>query len=156
MLTISNDVDLLKSLTKTLIDSVDGYRNAAANDRAGTLKEMFLERAVERQFAVERLQRAIREMGGEVDDSPSFGAQVHQRWLDLKSSIEGGDEDAILSGVAFGESYLQQKFQESVDEQSVQGRARLALEEAYASVCAGFHEIQAIKMAREGAGAETA
>ena len=150
MLAIANDVDLLKSLSTTLIDSVHGYREAAEHADEG-LREMFLLAAAERHLAVERLQQRIRELGGEPDNAPSLMGQVHQRWLAIRSAIEGGDENAILDEVESGESYLQQKFQESVDDESVQGEARRAIEEAYESVCARFDQVQSIRRARDAA-----
>jgi uncharacterized protein (TIGR02284 family) len=149
MLAITNDVDLLKSLTTTLIDSVNGYRDAAANAQAGSLRDLFLESAVERQLAVEKLQRTIADLGGEVDDDPSLIGQAHQRWLDLRAALDGGDEDAILAEVERGESYLQQKFQESVDDSSVQGEARRAIEQAYESVCARYDQVRSLQRRRE-------
>lgn len=148
MLAIANYVDLLKTLATTLIDSVNGYRDAAENAPSGTLRELFLESAVERQFAVDRLQETIRQLGGEVDDDPSLLGQAHQRWLDLKAMLEGGDEDAILAEVERGESYLQQKFEESVGDESVRGPARAAIDEAYRSVCRRFEQVKAIREAR--------
>lgn len=151
MLAIANDVDLLKSLTKTLIDSVNGYRDAAADARSEKLRQLFLESAVERQLAVDKLQQAIGELGGDHDDEPSVLGRTHQRWLDLRSLIEDGDEDAILAEVERGESYLQQKFQESIDDSSVQGDARRAIEQAYESVCARFDQIRSLRRAAEHA-----
>ena len=147
-LSITTDVELLKTLTKTLIDSVHGYREAAAHDGAGELRDLFLESAVERQLAVEKMQDKIRALGGTVVDEPSLAGQLHQRWLDLKAAIEGNDEDAILEEVSRGESYLQQKFQESIDDDSVRGEARRAIEMAYESVCARYDQVQALRRER--------
>jgi uncharacterized protein (TIGR02284 family) len=152
MLAITNDVDLLKSLTTTLIDSVNGYRDAAENTRSANLRDLFLESAVERQLAVERLQETIRELGGEIDDDPSVLGQAHQRWLDLRTLIQGEDDDAVLAEVERGESYLQQKFQESVDDDSVGGEARRAIEQAYESVCARYDQVRSLQRARERSG----
>jgi uncharacterized protein (TIGR02284 family) len=152
MLAITNDVDLLKSLTTTLIDSVNGYRDAAENTRSANLRDLFLESAVERQLAVERLQKTIRELGGEIDDDPSVLGQAHQRWLDLRTLIQGEDDDAVLAEVERGESYLQQKFQESVDDDSVGGEARRAIEQAYESVCARYDQVRSLQRARERSG----
>jgi len=154
VLAITNDVDLLKTLATTLIDSVNGYRDAAANDPGGNLRNLFLECAVERQLAVEKLQQRIRELGGEVDDDPSLLGQAHQRWLDLKAAIDAGDEDGILAEVERGESYLQQKFQESIDDDSIHGIARRAIEEAYESVCARYNQVRLIQDARTPARAQ--
>jgi len=150
MLAIATDLDLLKTLATTLIDSVEGYRDAAAHDEKGRLRDLFLESAKERRKAVERLQQVIRGLGGDDDVGPSFNGQVHQLWLDLKVAMQSGDEDAILDEVEFGESYLQQKFQAALEDDSVKGEARAAIEEAYQSVCARYEQIRSIRWARKG------
>lgn len=138
----------LNTLIETLIDSVNGYEDAAGNLEGNSrLTEIFRERASERQRVVEDLRTEVRRLGGEPEDSGTFLGKTHQRFLDLKAAVAGRDEKAIVNEVERGEDYLKGKFEAAMNHKDLPAEARIAVEEAWQSVKAGHDEMSQLKHA---------
>ena len=145
----SDEITTLNSLTATLIDSVNGYRDAAENSESGRFQQLFRTNADERDRLVEDLRAEVRRLGGDPEDSATFLGQAHQRWLDLKAAITGRDEKAIINEVERGEDYLKSKFQAALDNDLLTGESRTVVERAYQSVLKGHDQISSIKHGME-------
>jgi uncharacterized protein (TIGR02284 family) len=136
----------LNTLTATLIDSVTGFEDAAANlDSDSRLQSLFRDRAIERQRVVEELRSEVRRLGGDPEDSGSFLGKTHQRFLDLKAVVAGRDEKAIVNEVERGEDYLKGKFEAALEGTDLTGESRAAVERAYQSVRSGHDQVSALK-----------
>jgi uncharacterized protein (TIGR02284 family) len=138
----NNDVTVLNSLIKTLNDSIQGYQESAkdiGNQRFATL---FQERAQERQQVVTELQAAVARMGGDPDAGGSLLGAAHHAFVNLKSTITGKDDDAVLAEVQRGEEYLRDKFDTAIAEGGLSPTARDVVQEAAQSVRQGADQIR--------------
>ena len=147
-----DEIAILNTLTATLIDSVNGYEDAAANSDSEQFRAMFRERATERTSAVEELRAEVRRLGGEPEDDGSFMGKTHQRFLDLKAAVTGRDEKAIVNEVERGEDYLKEKFETALNSETLTGDCRAAVERAFQSVRSGHDKMSALKHGMEAAG----
>ena len=141
----TDEITTLNTLTATLIDSVNGYRDAAANSESGRFQELFRTNADERARIVEDLRAEVRRLGGEPEDDQSTLGMLHQRWLDLKAAITGRDEKAIINEVERGEDYLKGKFTAALNNGHLSGESRAVVERAHQSVLKGHDQISSIK-----------
>ncbi len=139
-----NDVSTLETLTTTLIDSVNGYRDAAADAEGHQFQQLFREMADERSRIAEDLRSEIRRLGGNPPDDGSFLGKTHQRFMDLKSAITGRDDKAIINEVERGEDYLKDKFETALNSDT-DPQIRSAIERAYQSVRRGHDRVRDIK-----------
>ena len=146
------EVGTLQTLTTTLIDSINGYEDAATNSENPRFQQIFRERAGERQQAVESLRTEIRRLGGDPPDDGSFMGKTHQAWLDLKAAITGRDDKAIINSVETGEDYLKEKFETALRSDELSGEARQAVEQAYQSVRSGHDQMSQLKHGMEAGG----
>jgi uncharacterized protein (TIGR02284 family) len=142
-------ITALNTLTTTLIDSVNGYEDAAANTENQQFQQLFRERATERRQVVEDLRAEVRRAGGEPSDDGSFMGQTHQRWLDLKAAVTGRDDKAIINEVERGEDYLKEKFETALNSDELTGESRAAVERAYQSVREGHDRMSQLKHGME-------
>jgi len=141
-----DEISTLNTLIATLIDSVNGYEDAASNlEGDSRLRQMFRERAGERQRCVEDLRSEVRRLGGNPEDDGSFMGKTHQRFLDLKAAIAGRDEKAIVDEVERGEDYLKEKFETALKDGDLSGECRAAIERAYQSVRSGHDQMSELK-----------
>src|SRR3954453_13392660 len=140
-----DEISTLNTLIATLIDSITGYEDAAANSEAGRFAQIFRERAGERQRCVEELRAEVRRLGGNPEDDGSFMGKTHQRFLDLKAAITGRDEQAIINEVERGEDYLKEKFETALNDGPLSGESRALVEQAYQSVRSGHDQISQLK-----------
>ena len=141
----TDEITALNTLTATLIDSVKGYRDAAANSESGRFQELFRTNADERSRVVEDLRAEVSRLGGEPEDDQSTMGALHQRWLDLKAAVTGRDDKAIINEVERGEDYLKEKFEAALNSDHLSGESRAVVERAYQSVRKGHDQVASIK-----------
>ena len=140
-----DQITTLNTLIATTIDSVTGYEDSAQNVENDRLRQIFRERADERQRVVEELRSEVRRLGGDPEDSGSFLGKTHQRFEDLKAAITGRDEKAIVNEVERGEDYLKEKFETALDSDALSGESRSVVENCYQSVRSGHDQISQLK-----------
>ena len=140
---------ILNTLTATLIDSVNGYRDAAEDANSGRFQQMFRERADERSRLAEELRAEVRRVGGDPEDSGSFMGKTHQGFMNLKSAITGRDDKAIINEVERGEDYLKEKFETALNNADLPTECRSVVERVYQSVRKGHDQIAQLKHGME-------
>jgi uncharacterized protein (TIGR02284 family) len=141
----SDEISVLNTLIATTIDSVTGYEDSATNVDNERLREIFRQRANERQEVVEDLRSEVRRLGGEPEEGGTFLGKTHQRFEDLKAAITGRDEKAIVNEVERGEDYIKEKFEAALNGQELTAESRAVLERAYQSVRSGHDQISRLK-----------
>lgn len=141
----NDQISTLNGLIETTLDSITGYEDSAQNIDNERLREIFRQRANERQQVVSDLREAVRRLGGEPEESGSLLGKAHQRFEDLKAAITGRDEKAIINEVERGEDYLKEKFETALSSGSLSGESRAVVERAYQSVRSGHDQISALK-----------
>ncbi|MFC7536765.1 PA2169 family four-helix-bundle protein [Sphingomonas sp. GCM10030256] len=139
----------LNTLTATLIDSVNGYSDAAEDAQLGRFQQIFRQRADERSKLAEELRAEVRRLGGNPEDDGSFLGAAHQRFMDLKSAITGRDDKAIINEVERGEDYLKEKFETALNNVDLQPESRSVVERVYQSVRQGHDQIRDLKHGME-------
>jgi|SRR5947209_1564870 len=144
-----DEISTLNTLIATTIDSITGYEDSAQNIENERLREIFRQRANERQRVVEELRSEVRRLGGDPEDSGSFMGKTHQRFEDLKAAITGRDEQAIINEVERGEDYLKDKFETALKSGDLSGETRATVERAYQSVRSGHDQISQLKHGME-------
>lgn len=145
----STEISTLNTLIATTIDSINGYEDSAKNIDNERFREIFRQRANERQQVVEELRSEVRRLGGDPEDSGSFMGKAHQRFEDLKAAITGRDEKAIIDEVERGEDYLKGKFEAALKGDTLKGDSRAVVERCYQSVRSGHDQISELKHGME-------
>jgi uncharacterized protein (TIGR02284 family) len=143
--THSDEISALNTLIATTIDSITGYEDSAKNIDNERFREIFRQRANERQQVVQDLRAEVRRLGGEPEEGGSFLGKAHQRFEDLKAAITGRDEKAIINEVERGEDYLKEKFETALNSETLSGESRAVVERAYQSVRSGHDQISQLK-----------
>ena len=144
--TRQDEISTLNTLINSLMDSVNGFEDAASNlDGSSRLQELFRERANERNRVVEDLRGEVRRLGGDPENDGSFLGKTHQRFMDLKAAIAGRDEKSIINEVERGEDYLKEKFETAIESGKLSGESRAAVERAYQSVRSGHDQVSQLK-----------
>ena len=144
-----DEISTLNTLIATTIDSVTGYEDAASNLDSPRLAEIFRKNASDRQQVVQDLRSEVSRLGGNPEDEGSFMGKTHQRFLDIKAAVAGRDEKTIVNEVERGEDYLKEKFETALNDGSLSGEARAAVERCYQSVRQGHDQISQLKHGME-------
>jgi len=145
----SGEISTLNTLIATTIDSITGYEDSAQNVDNERFRQIFRQRADERQRVVEQLRAEVRRLGGNPEDDGSFLGKAHQRFEDLKAAITGRDEKAIINEVERGEDYLKGKFETALGGDTLSGDSRAVVEQCFQSVRSGHDQMSQLKHGME-------
>ena len=96
-------ISTLDDLIETCRDGQNGFKEAAENVKSPELKTFFKEVAAERAQFVNELQLEIRRLGGEPAKSGSAAGALHRAWMEIKGTLTGKEDHAILSECERGE-----------------------------------------------------
>ncbi len=145
----SHDISTLNTLIATTIDSVEGYTEAAKDSDSGRFGSIFTSRASERREVASRLQQEVVRLGGRAEDDGTMLAGAHRMFLNLKASMTGHDDKAIVNEVEAGEDHIKAKFEDALAGRQLSPEVRQLIEACYASVKAGHDEMRDIKRAMQ-------
>lgn len=138
-----NEVEILNELLMLTIDSITGYREAAAETRNRALQRCFLRRANDRQHIADRIAEVVEALGGEPADSGTRLGAAHRVFLNLRELLASGDA-AAMHEVARGESFLRSRYERALRSGSLASRSRDAVHAAYGSVWSGVRAVHGL------------
>jgi uncharacterized protein (TIGR02284 family) len=137
---------VLNQLIETCKDGEEGYRTAARCVANSDLKVLFTSYAEQRaQFAAE-LQAEVRRLGGDPEKSGSLVGALHRGWTNLKSSVGGADEAAIVAECERGDDMARKSYEEALG-QSLPADVHAIVSRQFASVKEAHGRIHALEMA---------
>ena len=141
----SHDIRTLIGLIATTIDSVDGYRTSASDVENPRFAELFTARASERSSVAEQLRGEVKRLGGNPEDDGTLLAAGHRAFVNLKATVTGRDDQAIVNEVERGEDHIKAKFEDALKDDSLSPSCRTVVETAYGSVKSGHDEMRDLK-----------
>jgi uncharacterized protein (TIGR02284 family) len=151
-MTNDNVISTLNGLIETCKDGQEGFQQAAEGVQNSDLKSAFYEYAQQRaQFAGE-LQSAVRELGGDPENSSSLAGMLHRGWINIKSAVTGQDDKAILSEAERGEDSAKNMYSEAL-EQELPANIRSIVERQSAAVQQAHDRVKAMRDAARTASA---
>jgi len=104
-------IECLNDLIETCRDGENGFQTAANHVKNSDLHKLFSKYSIQRaQFASE-LESEVRQLGGSPSSTGSVSAAFHRGWMNIKSIVTGGSEDAILAECERGEDAAVQNYQ---------------------------------------------
>ena len=104
-------IEYLNDLIETCRDGENGFQTAAKHVKDPELKKFFSQSSDQRaQFASE-LQSEVRQLGGIPAKAGSVSAAFHRGWMNIKSIVMGGSDDAIVAECERGEDAAVENYQ---------------------------------------------
>ena len=104
----------LNELIETSRDGEAGFRTCADGVKNAQLKQMFEQAADRCRHAVGELQAKVRSLGGDPERSGSISGALHRDWVDIKSTITGMDEAAVLAECERGEDVAKRTYEQAL------------------------------------------
>lgn len=144
-----HDIKTLNSLIETVIDSADGYAEAAKASEGSRFTPIFFRRGSERQELTVQLQDEVRALGGEPEDNGTLLAGAHRMFLNLRNSMSS-DDTTIVDQVEAGEDHIKHTFEDALGDAELSPAVKAVIEDAYAVVKDGHDEIRDLKHSLHG------
>ena len=132
-----NGLGALETITRTVADSVNGFRGAADHIQSQQFRALVEQLAGDRERIRDELQGELNRRGGPSEPGQSTLGQLHQAWLDLKARLVGPDDRAVHAEVERGEDYLKEQFETVMSREAMDEDIRAILERAYHRICDG-------------------
>jgi uncharacterized protein (TIGR02284 family) len=107
-------VDTLNDLIETCKDGEQGFRQCAEHTKSTQLKQIFLSRAGDCQQGASELQAIVTRLGGKADTGSSTTGKLHHIWVDVKSTLTGDDDQAILNECERGEDAALERYRDAI------------------------------------------
>jgi uncharacterized protein (TIGR02284 family) len=104
----------LNDLIETSRDGEQGFRTCADGVKSAQLKQMFQQAANRCAQAVSELQAKVRALGGDPERRGSVSGSLHRAWVDIKSTITGMDEAAVLAECERGEEVATKAYKDAL------------------------------------------
>lgn len=145
----SHDIKVLNHLAVGVVDSADGYAEAAAETEEPRYRDLFLRRSEERRQVATDLQTAVRGMGGQPEDEGSILAKAQRAFMDIKHALLR-DEAAVVGSVEGGETLLRARFDHALTDAALSATTKETIRRAYAAVKTGHDEMHLLRRSLEG------
>ena len=146
-----NVISTLNGLIETCRDGQNGFQTAAEGITNSELKTLFHGYAQQRARFVGELQTEVRRLGGDPENMGSVAATLHRGWINIKSTVTGKDESAIIAECERGEDSAVSTYRDALDE-DLPANIRTIVDRQYADIKQAHDRIRAIERA-SGAGA---
>ncbi len=104
-------IETLNNLIETSRDGEEGFRTCAEGVKNAEVKQMLEHAATRCGQAVSELQTKVRSLGGDPEKSGSVSGGLHRAWVDIKSTITGMDEAAVLAECERGEDVARKTYE---------------------------------------------
>ena len=126
-------IEVLKNLTQTTYDSVEGYRVAAEKADSPALKQAFSRRSGERAEILNKMNNALQANGEQPITAVSTQGKAHQFFLTITDALSDSNEAAVKR-VEEGEDYLVEQFSEALKRDDLERETRLLIETAFRDI----------------------
>ncbi|MBN9479230.1 MAG: PA2169 family four-helix-bundle protein [Bordetella sp.] len=140
----SHDIKVLNGLVEGLIDSADGYHEAAAETAGGAYRDWFEARASERRRLAEELKAAVRERGGAPEEDRSILAKAQRAFRDVSQALLRS-EVSMIDTVENGEDQLKARFERAMADDALSATTKETIRRAYGEVRQGYDQMSALK-----------
>ncbi|MGI8566422.1 MAG: ferritin-like domain-containing protein [Pyrinomonadaceae bacterium] len=114
MATNDDAISTLNNLIETCKDGQNGFQTAADGVKNTELKTLFNTYAQQRAKFAGDLQSEVRRLGGDPEKSGSVAATLHRGWINIKSTVTGEDESAVLAECERGEDSAVSNYQDAL------------------------------------------
>lgn len=141
-------ISILNDLIETSKDGEKGFQTSAEDVKNPAIKAFFLSRSAEIATAVCELQTEVRALGGDPETSSSVTGTLHRAWVDLKSTLTGKDDKAVLEEVERGEDVAKKAYREALEkarEKNLPANVIALIEKQQAGVLANHDKVKALR-----------
>jgi uncharacterized protein (TIGR02284 family) len=138
-------IGVLNDLIETSKDGEEGFKECAENVERSHLKTLLMERARECEEAASELQTIVQRLGGTPEDSASTTGSLHRRWVDLKATLTGKSEQAVLDECERGEDVAKESYEEALENQALPPDIRAVVERQYQGVLRNHDQVKALR-----------
>lgn len=108
-------VNVLQGIIEKNYDAEKGYKKAMKDAKNPALKGFLQEQAAQRSRFATAIDQKLRQLGETPKESGSVTGTLHRAWIDIKSSVSGNEDEAVLEEVIRGEKASVDEYQDVLE-----------------------------------------
>ncbi|UYZ64959.1 ferritin-like domain-containing protein [Hymenobacter weizhouensis] len=132
----------LNELLYFVNDRIEGYQRAVEESKDPQLSGYYKQLVSQSQRFANELNDYLRQQGGDRQTSTTLKGKFYRGWMDAKAAITGRDEKAILGSNIYGEEWALKAYEEALDDHTLTGAMRQAVERQYKLSQKTYQELQ--------------
>ena len=109
-------ISVLNELIETCKDGQEGFKTASEGVKDSVLKSLFSQFSLQRAQFAGALQQEVMKLGGSPESTGSVSATLHRGWMNIKSTVTGNDESAIVAECERGEDAARDAYKKALNE----------------------------------------
>ncbi len=134
----------LNKLLETTKDGESGFRTCADAVKNNELKKIFEDAASKCGEGAQELDEKIRSLGMQPAPSGTTAGALHRAWTNVKSSITGMDDYAVLAECERGEDVAKRAYEEALAS-DLPGDVRTFVQHQYEGVKVNHNRIRELR-----------
>jgi uncharacterized protein (TIGR02284 family) len=111
-------VDVLQELNQFVNDRIEGYKRAAEDTKDPAHQSYYKDLVNQSTQFSNEINRTISSYDGEPQNSTTAKGKLFRGWMDVKSTVTGKDEEAIIESNLYGEEWAQKAYNDALDHRS--------------------------------------
>jgi uncharacterized protein (TIGR02284 family) len=127
-------IGTLNELIQITRDGEQGFRTCAENVRNSNLQSQFQAASRRCGDGATELESQIRALGGQPALGGSISGAVQRAWTNIKSTISGMNEQAVLAEAERGENAARSAYEQALQQQNLPADVRNLIERQYQGV----------------------
>ena len=131
MASASNTADTLNELTEFVNDRIEGYKHAVENTKDQQHKAYYQQLVSQSQQWASELNGFATNYGGDAEKSTTLKGKLFRGWMDVKSTVTGSSEKALLDSNVYGEEWALKAYKDALDSNDLPQPVRQAVERQY-------------------------
>jgi uncharacterized protein (TIGR02284 family) len=141
-------ISTLNDLIETCRDGEEGFRKAAENVKDTAIKSVFSEIGRERAQLADELAAEVQRLGGEPEREGSVSGAMHRGWMNVKETIAGRDDTAIVAEAERGEDVAVETYKKAL-EQPLPPTVESIVRRQFSHVQEAHDRVRALEQSRE-------
>src|SRR6266404_2231604 len=138
-------ISTINSLIETLKDGEKGFKEASEVVRDPQLKSLLQQYSQQRHRFASELQAQAQSLGEwKPEKSSSTAGAMHRAWINLKSAVTSGNDEAILSECERGEDSAVHEYQEAMQD-GLTGTAREIVSRQFTEIRSAHDRVRQLR-----------
>jgi uncharacterized protein (TIGR02284 family) len=141
----ADQASTLNELLYFVNDRIAGYERAVAESTDNQLRGYYKQLVSQSQLFANELNNYLRKQNGGRQTSTTLKGKLYRAWMDAKAAVTGSDEKTILGSNIYGEEWAIKAYQDALDDKTLTGAMRLAVERQFNLSQKTYKELQKLE-----------
>ena len=139
--------DTLHELLLFVNDRVAGYERAVEHSQDAELRGYYQQLVSQSQQFANQLNSYLTREGSDRETGTTIKGKLYRAWMDIKATLTGHDEQAILNANIYGEEWALKAYEEALNDSGLTGTMRQEVQRQQTTSQATYQHLR--KLAEE-------